>query len=647
MNDEAYYQEVHKFLREEVGGTDGQELWLIGQGISRETERKDFYNRVILDVVSMKEGGAPNLLKNESIYKWQPVSVEEFVCGEYYLNKRDAIYPKVLEELIEINTPGKYVEIVLTGGIGSAKTTTALYTTGYQLYLLSCMHSPHKVFGLDSASEILIVFQSINSVTSAASFKRFKSMIEGSDYFKEKFPFDKDIEKRLIFPHRIEVVPVSGMETAVIGQNVIGGMIDELNYMSIVNKSKQSVDQGTYNQAVALYNSIARRRKSRFISGAEHLPGLLCLVSSKRYPGQFTDIKEEEAKREIAKTGSTTIYIYDYRVWDIKPPGTFTKGFFKVFSGDLARKPRILLEGEKLPEADAKLVVDVPKDFLEDFRTDIINALREIAGVSTLARHPYFVDVERVTQAFGCHQSVFSRESVDFVETHLQLHPKRIYRPDLPRFAHVDLAVSGDSAGLTIGTCTGFASMKKLGFGNSDEEMMPKIHIDGVLEVKPPKGGEILFWKIRDVLMKLRTLGVNVRWVTFDSFQSKDSQQLLRQAGFIVGEQSMDINSKPYDFLKGAIYTGRVRMPEHHKLKVEMMSLEKDTKTGKVDHPATGSKDCSDSLAGVVFGLTMRREIWGMYGIALLRVPDGITLKEDEDEKQPQATSVVEAGEVS
>jgi hypothetical protein len=224
-------------------------------------------------------------------------------------------------------------KVVITGN--SAKTTTALYTQGYQLYLLSCMHAPHRVFGLDSASEILIVFQSINAATSKSSFTRFKTMLEGSDYFKENFPFDKHIESKLVFPHRIEVVPVSGMETAVIGQNVIGGLIDELNYMSIVNKSKQSVDQGTYNQAVALYNSIARRRKSRFISGAEHLPGLLCLVSSKRYPGQFTDIKEAESKREIAKTGSTTIYIYDYRVWDVKPKGTFNKGNFKVFIGDM------------------------------------------------------------------------------------------------------------------------------------------------------------------------------------------------------------------------------------------------------------------------------------------------------------------------
>jgi hypothetical protein len=497
------------------------------------------------------------------------------------------------------------------------------------------MHSPHKAFGLDPSSEIMLIFQSINKGISSASYKRFKSMIEDSRYFKECFPFDKNIDSRMVFPHRIEIVPISGMETAAIGQNVIGGMIDELNYMSVVTKSKQSVDQGTYDQAVALYNSIARRRKTRFMLGGK-MPGLLCLVSSKRYPGQFTDLKAEEAEREKAKHGYSTIYIYDYRVWDIKPEGSFTRGMFRVFAGDVTRKPRILQAGETVEPDDEKLVVEVPEDFREDFEKDIINALREIAGVSTLSRHPYFVDVEKVTAAFGHHESCFSREAVDFVQSKLAIFPKRVHRPDLPRFAHVDLAISGDSAGVVIGTVTGFKSMKELGFGGNGDEMMPMIHIDAILEVKPPKGGEILFWKIREVLNKLRELGVNMRWVTFDSFQSKDSQQILRQTGFTTGERSMDRTPEAYDILKSAIYSGRVAMPQHAKCQIEMISLEKDTKTGKIDHPATGSKDCSDALAGVVYGLTMRREIWGMYAIPVIRIPDSIRFTKDKKQEDPE-----------
>jgi hypothetical protein len=623
----GFFIEVHRFLREEIGGIDGEELYQLGQSLPNEESRFDFYQRLVDDILAGKQNQPMLRLEYLGKYKWEPVDLETFVCDPYYLNKSAEIYPKVLAELKEMNS-GKYQEIVLTGGIGCAKTTCALYSTAYQLYILSCMYNPHAAFGLDPSSEILIIFQSINKAISTASYKRFKSMVEDCQYFKEKFYFDKNVDSRLIFPHRIEVVPISGQETAAIGQNVIGGMIDELNYMSIVEKSRQSVDQGTYDQAVALYNSIARRRKTRFLDNGA-MPGLLCLVSSKRYPGQFTDLKTIEAEDELRATGRTSIYIYDYRVWEVKPPGTFTKGVFKVFAGDLTRKPRILQASETVADDDQKLVVEVPLDFKQDFETDIINALREIAGISTLARHPYFVDVEKVTAMFNRQASIFSQESVDFIATKLQILPKRFYKPQLPRFVHIDLGLTGDSAGVVIGTCTGFKSMKELGFGTSDM-MMPEIYIDGLLEVKPPKGGEILFWKIREVLTKLRELGLNVRWVTFDSWQSKDSQQLLRQSGFVTGEQSIDTTTHPYDFLKSAIYTGRVQAPPHFKCQHELISLEKDTKTAKIDHPPTGSKDCSDALAGVVYGLTMRREIWGMYAIPAVRIPDSIQFKEDK-----------------
>ena len=370
------------------------------------------------------------------------------------------------------------------------------------------------------------------------------------------------------------------------------------------------------------------------------MPGILCLVSSKKYPGQFTDQKEAEALTD------PTIYVYDKCVWDVKPEGTFTKGWFQVFIGDMSRKPRILDEDETVPDADRYLIKAVPVDFREDFTKDIINALREIAGVSTLARHPYFVEVDKVNLCFGQHRSIFQEHSVDFVSQRLSILKSEFYRPELPRFAHVDLAITGDSAGVAVGTVDGFASMRELGRG-VEGGLMPKLHIDGVLEVVPPRNSEILFWKIREVLLALRTMGLNLRWVTFDSFESTDSQQLLRQQGFVTGYQSVDVvPCKPYDFLKSAVYDGRVAIPQHPRLQKELLMLERDTKTGKVDHPPAGSKDCADALAGVVYGLTMRREVWSMFGVPLTMVPSNITSQTDklEEKNRQLAGDMVAAG---
>jgi len=186
---------------------------------------------------------------------------------------------------------------------------------------------------------------------------------------------------------------------------------------------------------------------------------------------------------------------------------------------------------------------------------------------------------------------------------------------------HLDLAVTGDSAGVAIGCVDGFTRIVR---GESEVETLPKIHIDALLEVRPPRGGEIKFYKIRSLLYKLREYGLNLKWMTADTYQSKDSMQILRQKGFITGEQSLDTSTVPYDILKTALYDGRISAPRHDKCARELAQLERDTKRGKIDHPMLGSKDVADSLAGVVFGLTMRREIWSQFGIDLVHIPESI-----------------------
>lgn len=627
-----WHRKAFVYLKKFLGHADAQAIWEAGESIPDTTERAAFYTHAILHVEQLLHGGDTSGLQMYLTYKSPPVDIKTFICDPYYLNKEAEIYPGVLEAAIELNN-GSYVEAVLTGGIGSGKTTLALYTTAYQLYILSRMRNPHRVFGLDPSSEIMFIFQSITKVLAkGVDYQRFRNMIEGSRYFVEQFAFDKGLESKLVFPNRIEVVPVAGNETAAIGQNVMGGVIDELNYMAVIEKSRASVDKGTYDQAVLVYNSIARRRKSRFMENGK-LPGILCLVSSKKYPGQFTDQKMEEAKSD------PTIFVYDKRVWDIKPHDFAHQGWFYVFVGDLTRKPRILADQEVVPDPDRHLVVAVPKEFRVDFEKDVINALREIAGVSTLARHPFFLEVDKVAKSFHKEQrSVFEQTVVDFIDTKLTLVKSAIVSPELPRFVHIDLALSGDSAGLAIGTVSGFKSL------SDDPEQptyMPTVRMDGVLEIRPPKNGEILFSKIRDIISILMKMGMNIRWVTFDQFQSNDSMQILRQWGLITGLQSMDtVPCRPYEFTKSAMYDGRLDLPAHPHLQKEILMVEKDTKTGKVDHVPGGSKDCADAMAGVVFGLTMRRELWGIYRIPIASIPAGVMSYADKlkapDSQVPQ-----------
>jgi hypothetical protein len=553
-------------------------------------------------------------------FKTKPVDMQTFLFSPFYLNiPRDELVPETVKYLEEMNS-GFYVEAVLTGAIGVGKSTLAVLSMCYQLYLLSCYESPHRVLGQKSTDEIVFIIQSATeSISKKGDYERIKANIDASPYFKQKFPYDHTLKSEMHFPGRIIVRPVAGTVTGAIGQNVYACVLEEANFMATTEQSKNSRDGGSYDQAWALYNSLVARRKSRFLKKGR-LPGIFIISSSRNYPGQFTDKKEEEAKRELAETGKTTIYIYDKVGWEVFP-GRYSGEFFPVFVGNQNMNPKIIrTESDKAyyPEDQIKMI---PVEHRPEFENDIMAALRDVAGVATLALYPFIMRPEKVSEAMergyaGC----VSREDVDFETTKIKIFPDRFVRPERKHFAHLDLAISSDSAGLSVGHVAGW---KKVMRGET-MELLPVIHIDIVLEIKPPPAGEIIFSKVREVLYVLKKLGMNIRWVTLDSFQSQDTLQILRQNGFLTAKQSIDVSTLPYEVTKTAFYDDRIIMPPHEKVRYEFASLEKDQKKGKVDHPPNGSKDCADAVAGVVYGLTMRKETWMDAGIPPANIPDSV-----------------------
>jgi hypothetical protein len=246
-----------------------------------------------------------------------------------------------------------------------------------------------------------------------------------------------------------------------------------------------------------------------------------------------------------------------------------------------------------------------------------------------MALHPFMINTERVVACFGTVQSIASRDDCDFKTTRIELYPKRVINPFEPRWAHIDLAFSKDSAGFAVGHVPGFKHVQR----GANIETLPEIVFDMLLEIKPPRNGEIQFEDIRQLLYTLRDkLKLPIKWVTFDTFQSKDSMQLLHTAGFITGIRSMDVDTLAYDITKQAFYDGRVRAPAHPKAMKELTRLEIDTKKQKIDHPPAGSKDVADAIAGAVCGLTRAREIWIRHKIPLHRIPATVMAVKPQEE---------------
>ena len=125
--------------------------------------------------------------------------------------------------------------------------------------------------------------------------------------------------------------------------------------------------------------------------------------------------------------------------------------------------------------------------------------------------------------------------------------------------------------------------------------------------------------------------------VSYDQYQSADSLQLLRQNRFTAGLRSMDKTPIPYEILKQALYDGRVKIPKHDKLQKELIELEFDAQKNKIDHPPNSSKDISDCLAGVVYGLSMRRATWARWNVL------GTTFEEHIRKEESKLKSTAEA----
>jgi len=597
---------------------------------------KDFLEDKNLPL-DMTEALAEFVEAGQWTFNQRVVGIKEFLESPHFMDAKGVIWPEVMIELEEINS-GKYTELLATGGIGSAKSTIALYSIAYQLYLLSCIHDPHKLYDLDPASEIVFVFQNIKeTLAKSVDYDRFRSMCEKSPYFRNHFGFDPDFKSEMHFPNRIIVKPVTGEATAAIGQNVVGGILDEVNHMAVVEKSRRAKSgDSTYDQAVANYSSLARRRKTRFMRAGGRMPGLLCMVGSRLYNGDFTDRKEAEAKKEKEEKGKSSIYVYDRRVWEVCPKGWYGDVTFKLFVGDETRQPRLVKPGARLSERDKKLILLIPLEFKSEFDRDIMNATREVAGHSTQAVHPFMQDIVRIERCFGKVKSIFMQEVVDFAELKLTIRRRRISHFSEPRAAHIDLGVTSDSCGITICHVVKFVPVRR---GPGIIEMLPLIQIDGQLEIRPPAGGEIMFDKIRSIFLTLRdVIGMPIRWISFDQFQSTDSRQILRQKGFTTGLVSMDRTTAPYDLCKTTLYDHRVIAPPHAKCLMELKGLERDLKKGKIDHRPGLSKDVSDSLAGALYTLTMRREVWLQHGITPIEVPLSIqeaASKVRMDKQQP------------
>jgi hypothetical protein len=576
---------------------------------------------IVLSEIEKMLNGLVGVRGYEPIQVREVVPIEEWVESSYYAGPVCRMYDFWKEKIVEVFRRGVN-EVIVIGSIGGGKTTFANALLMRKLYELSCYRNPEALFRLLVGTKIAFMYFTVTLKQAAwTGFAMLRDMIDATPYFRDEYPRDRDVNSEIRFP-RMSVYTGSEFSHQ-LGLALLGAVLDEANFL----RAKDPLEK-----ARTLYTAIIERRKSRFVVDGKDR-GLSVLVSSAEELSSFVE-------ERIRKVGNAEdVLVVSVVGYELKRHH-YSSDSFVVFIGTEFTRPRIVDTVEDLVEVlrwfrvssdifeevrkypvkySVRNVVpyeyrgyfkEVPTDFRRAFEEDIYRALKDVLGVSVGGENKLFRSMLAYDEALVDKPKLFKDDVVqlsskDEVRLQDMFRLDLVVDRDVPRYVHVDLGIRGSR--------TGMACAKVVGVKKTDLGDLPVIEVEWMVGIEPNRryvDDEVPLWKVREFLVWLGESGVNVVKVSFDSFQSVDMIQLLQRRGFQVERLSVDRTDEAYRNLVMLYLERRIRHVENVVYRRELFALEWDGK--KVDHPAGGSKDVVDAVAGAVF-LACREWKQGQY----------------------------------
>lgn len=340
---------------------------------------------------------------------------------------------------------------------------------------------------------------------------------------------------------------------------------------------------------------------------------------------------------------------------DWKQPECLKKDFvhaFPVFKGGDGQPPKVVETANELTTYNMADIEWAPVNqitssgvvsFHDSAEESPINFLRDQAGIPSGAADRLLYNKEWIDHTFDNNlKNIYSTiiaKTEDEPEHLIWNQVKDIffnkilgkyyfyYEPSLPRVASVDLAISGDTASISVS----HVERDRIRLDTQGNPL--KVYVTDFTIPVIPKGGMINLDAFKFFILDLIHLGnMNIRHVSFDSFQSRAMMQTLERAGIEVDYVSVDKNNTPYLSLVDYVmhkryYCGKSVMLKNNLLALQMVKR-KTTGTTKIDHMngdnvysdefclpgssyteqswqfskvGTNAKDCADTVAGNLF----------------------------------------------
>lgn len=528
------------------------------------------------------------LLRKEELTE-QPVPIEVFVQDKKYLGlpplseiqleivrhstqifKQDTLI-NLMGEQAGIEYYKKYTdnEVICMLGKGSGKDHCSRISIAYTSYLLHCLTDPLTYYGKAKGVYIDLLNLAVNAQQAQrVFFEPLKNLLLSSPYFNE-VGFEPRVSEIFFFSRPVRCFSGHSESEGWEGYEVLTIILDEIAAFKTDAELRGEVR--SKGSASAIYNMSKLSVMSRFPE-----VGKVILLSFPRYKGDFIQQRFFNSReKEEPKTWSIKA-----ATWEVNP--TIKR---EQLESEYIRNPI---------EARARFECEPPN--MED---------------------AYFRDPDSVRKAFNYRESPIDEEGV--------FKPWFNNKDGHIRFIHVDLALKKDRAALSMVHCAGFREVKT----SIGVETLPIINVDLIHSWEASVGAEINFASIRQMIVDL-CRKFDVAKVTFDRWQSVEMIQSLRGQG--INADFHSVKKSDYDTLTTAIYDTRLRgywneiLVEEELLKLRLFA------NNKIDHPASGSKDLADALAGAVWNCMDNAVVDSEIEIEIL-TPDADYEMDDELEE--------------
>lgn len=528
-------------------------------------------------------------------YKRMPVSIEQFVNDPYYLGNTfgdGQLYPYWLEKLKQLY-PNPIITssavVVLTGAIGTGKSTFSKIAALYTLHKLDCVRDIWKSLNVARGKLIKFSFQHRNMELATADFLDSINLIrDASPYFSGDFKLDE----------YITFAPEGERSNKTIGSDVIFYILSELNFLN-PDKAFFKLDQAF------------KRWDSRFFS-VKGFFGNIIIDTSSRGDDSVVD-------NFIKNCPYPDVMVIRASIWEAKKHlGIYgNKGWFQVYAGDSVNSPFIITDKKKLSdEMDPNRVLTVPEELRPSFVMNITQALQDQAGWSTVSTGRLIEDPDRVKPQFSL--PMYSKDiiAVDFYNKsdkliyYLGRYLKNI--PDgkviFPRF---DIGLVNDKCGIAI---TYFD--KYIFPSNSLNVKIPTYVTPLMISLSRYANQETSIFHLFEFVMDLKER-FEIGELSTDQFASAQLLQDVKREGVRATRISVDLTDQPYIYFKNQVMNKYWRGCKNKLALQELLELK--SFDGKVDHPLSfadgspGSKDCMDAVCGSVWSCYQNLDIATVY----------------------------------